>query len=112
MNKIDSFRLNLKNKWKNLKGKTMKQPDWNKTNLTFGEALGNAMKVQTQKEADVYFKNLVEYQIKKDRCSKETAIENSLRNIRYFTGYYTVDIGVGNLMELFHKVNLLETTNE
>lgn len=81
--------------------KIMKQPDWNRDDLTFGDTLGGAMEVQTQKEANEYLANLIKYQMKvSPDLTEEKSKEMSLHNIGYYTGYYGSETA-GRVLPLF-----------
>lgn len=74
----------------------IKEPDWSKKDLTYGEVLGPAMSVANHKEAAQYFENLIKYMMrfypKDEKTGKKTTLEEHIRiqksNLGYYAGYY------------------------
>jgi hypothetical protein len=80
----------------------IKQPDWSRNDLTYGDILGPAMLVENEQEAVVYIENYVTYIMLKDlTIDHARAHEIAAQNIGYYAGYYDTTT-MNRVMELFH----------
>jgi hypothetical protein len=61
----------------------------NKSDLTYGETLGPAMEIKDQAEADQYFKDYLEWEVKQLGGDVEKAMEICKSNLGYYAGYYS-----------------------
>lgn len=74
----------------------IKEPDWSKKDLSYGEVLGPAMAVRNHEEAEKYFDNLIKYMMrfypKDEKTGKKVSIDEHIRiqksNLGYYAGYY------------------------
>lgn len=80
----------------------MNIPDFSKK-LTYGEALGPAMKITDQAEADQYFEAMVQAAMK-DGKIREEAERISKSNLGYFSGYYDQET-MARVQKLFNCVH-------
>lgn len=77
----------------------IKEPDWSKKDLSYGEVLGPAMRVENHEEAARYFKRLILYMMrfypKDEQTGKKKTMEEHIQiqkgNLGYYAGYYDSD---------------------
>lgn len=78
----------------------------NKKLLTFGEALGPAMKIVDQEDADQYYEAYVNYLMSVSDCTREKAEEVCKANLGYYAGYYDAAVfnRVHKLFKCLHPI--------
>ena len=89
-------------------GKSKKFNPENKETLTFAEALGPAMSITTQEDADQYLRDYIDFQQKwldahpkeRDGLRIMTAEQICKENIGYYAGYYDEEV-VQRVRKLF-----------
>lgn len=79
-----------------------------KDNLTYGEALGPAMEITDEKEAEQYLKDYIEWQSKRmtEATGENTPEEICKTNLVYYAGYYNTETmeRVNRLFQTTHPV--------